>query len=72
MVDIASERSGLPAESFAIIGDRLATDMQMGFNHHVTTILLLTGDTTREHLAAAPRQPDYVYTDLTAVQHDLV
>lgn len=71
MIEIACERSGLAPNEFAMIGDRFATDMQMGFNHNVTTILVLCGDTTAQDLATVSRQPDYVFPTLADLHAQL-
>lgn len=60
MLDTALHRlGGTPADT-AIVGDRLYTDMEMGFRAGLTTILVLSGETTRGMLRDAPRQPDLV------------
>lgn len=48
-----------PSET-AIVGDRIYTDMEMGFRAGLTTILVLSGEATRDDLQGLPRQPDYV------------
>ncbi len=60
MVKAALERLGLPLEHCAIVGDRLETDVVMGKTSGLTTILVLTGVTSREALKEAEIQPDYV------------
>jgi NagD protein len=60
MVDTALKRIGGTAEHTAIVGDRLYTDMEMGFRSGLKTILVLTGETTAEAVAEAQRKPDLV------------
>jgi len=64
MLDIACKRMNASPQDFAIIGDHFATDMQMGFDHGVTTILVLCGDSTHSDVDNAPQKPDYVVADL--------
>ena len=47
-----------------MIGDRLYTDIECGLNAGVTTALVLTGETTREMLAASDTKPDLVLESL--------
>jgi 4-nitrophenyl phosphatase len=55
-----------PGET-AIVGDGLKTDVLAGRRAGITTILVLTGLSTREDIAAAPAAPDYVFDTLTAL-----
>jgi NagD protein len=61
----ALERIGLAPRDVWIVGDSLATDMRMGRELGLTTVLVLTGVTDRAALAAAPFQPDYVIDRLS-------
>jgi len=47
-------------EQLVLVGDRLMTDMQMGKNFGIFTILVLTGEARREDLDHSPVQPDLV------------
>ncbi|MCS7240049.1 MAG: HAD-IIA family hydrolase [Candidatus Bipolaricaulota bacterium] len=60
MVEVALEMLGLPAESCAMVGDRLETDIRMAKEHGLTAILVLTGVTKPEDLRQSPIRPDYV------------
>ena len=53
--------------SVAIVGDHLAADIDGGKRAGLTTILVLTGTTTRDELAAASIVPDVVVADLAAL-----
>lgn len=59
---MAMRALGLPPQRGAIVGDQLATDIAMGKNAGMHTILVLTGDATREDATTAPPQmrPDVV------------
>lgn len=54
------EKTGLGPEQLAIVGDRLYTDIQTGINGGITSILVLSGETTAEDLAQSDIKPDYV------------
>lgn len=47
-----------------MVGDRLMTDIAMGAEAGMDTVLVLTGDSTRADLAHAPHQPTYILDDL--------
>lgn len=54
----------LPPERCLMVGDRLMTDIAMGAEAGMATLLVLTGDSTRADLAAAPYQPTYIAATL--------
>ena len=66
MVQMALRKLGpgyRPA-NVAIVGDRLYTDMRMGRRAGLTSILVLSGETKREELAATRDVPDYVFASI--------
>jgi 4-nitrophenyl phosphatase len=64
MLHLAMKRMGVSAEETAMLGDRLDTDVVAGCNAGIQTILVLTGISQREEIAAAQAKPDYVFEDL--------
>jgi 4-nitrophenyl phosphatase len=56
--------TGLHKEDIAVVGDRLATDIALGVYHGVTSILMLTGATSKEDLAASSIKPSYVFDSI--------
>jgi 4-nitrophenyl phosphatase/NagD protein len=63
MVEALAEKTGLPIHQLAMVGDRLYTDIALGAAG-LTTVLVLSGETRREEIAASPHQPDYVMENL--------
>ncbi|MCX6019074.1 MAG: HAD-IIA family hydrolase [Chloroflexi bacterium] len=63
----ALRRMGGDASNTAVLGDRLDTDILGGQRAVLTTLLVLSGVTSREQLAIDPVQPDYVFDDIGAV-----
>ncbi|MFO7834472.1 MAG: HAD-IIA family hydrolase [Halohasta sp.] len=59
-----SDYLGHPAEDCLVVGDRLDTDIQLGAAAGMTTVLVRTGVTDAETLAASPVDPDYVLDSL--------
>jgi HAD superfamily hydrolase (TIGR01457 family) len=51
-------------EEMVFIGDRLYTDIAIGFYHGATSILVLTGETKREDLVKSDVKPDLVINSL--------
>jgi NagD protein len=50
----------LPADACLMVGDRLETDILMGYRAGMDTALVLTGVTKRDALTDSSIQPDYV------------
>lgn len=64
MVDMALERLNTRAGVTAMVGDRLYTDIKMGKEAALTSILVLSGETDDALLKASVLQPDWVVRDL--------
>ena len=60
MVSTVSSMLALPPERCIMVGDRLETDIKMGIEAGMATCLVLTGDATREKLAASGLHPTLV------------
>jgi len=77
MAEIASEMTGYPLNSLAIIGDSLETDIPFGINAGIPSILVLSGDASADDVRKGSVQPDMIVADLndladtllTAAQH---
>lgn len=63
----AMQRMGTNPEETVMIGDRLDTDILAGERAGMVTVLVLTGVSTREDLAAAEALPDFVVSDLPSL-----
>jgi len=63
-VEAALKRLGGRAGNTAIVGDRLYTDIKMGKDFGLTTILVLTGETGEETLKESNFKPDFVFYSL--------
>lgn len=60
MVQTIMALLNLPPERCIMVGDRLETDIKMGIDAGMATCLVLTGDATREKLAASGLQPTLI------------
>ncbi len=61
IVEAALDRTGLKASELAMVGDRLYTDIETGIRHGMTSILVMSGETTEEMRLASETKPDLVY-----------
>lgn len=64
IVQAALRRTGLAAGQMAMVGDRLYTDVETGLKSGMLSILVMSGETTPEMLAAYPHKPDLVFDRL--------
>lgn len=71
MIEYVLWRTGARKEELAVLGDRLYTDIAMGRQAGITTILLLTGETKRENLRDSLWKPDFVFSSLEELAQNL-
>ena len=64
IVQAALKRTGLAVDQLAMVGDRLYTDIETGLKSGMLSILVMSGETTPEMLAAYPNKPDLVFDRL--------
>ena len=60
MAKSVARRFGLKEEEIAMVGDRLYTDIMFAVNNGMKSILVLTGETSKEMLDASDVTPDVV------------
>lgn len=63
MPRMAMERLGVTPYETAVVGDRIYTDVKSGLNAGCAGVLVMSGETTPEILAASPDKPDLVLAD---------
>ena len=68
-IDMISEVTGVSLDKMCIFGDRLYTDIALGKRYGVSSILVLTGETTMDIVEAADEtdRPDFVFESLDEV-----
>ncbi|TYT63998.1 HAD-IIA family hydrolase [Natrialba swarupiae] len=71
-IEVALERLGLEAEECVMIGDRLDTDVRMGERAGMRTVLVRSGVTDDDALAASELEPDHVIDSLGDVGRHLL
>lgn len=58
-------------EEIAMVGDRLYTDIAMGIDAGLTTVLVLSGESKKEDLVGTQFPPDYVFNSVGELAEDL-
>lgn len=61
IVDAVLEKYNLKKEDLAIVGDRLYTDIRTGLDNSLTSILVMSGETTEDMLKTTEFTPDYIF-----------
>jgi HAD superfamily hydrolase (TIGR01450 family) len=59
-----ARQAGHEISKMAVVGDRLYTDMKMARDAGAVSVLVLSGETTREQADAANPKPDFVVADV--------
>lgn len=72
LVEQAADRLGIPASTMCMIGDRLYTDIALGANANIPTILVLSGETRTNEVASSPFQPNHIFQDIRKVAEFLI
>ena len=67
IVDEALRLTGLQKHELAMVGDRLYTDIATGRNFGMLSILVLTGEASREDIAKTGVEPDLIFERLSAM-----
>lgn len=67
IIDALADKHGLSIDDLAMVGDRLYTDIALGYNTGITTVLVLSGETHIEDLTDSPFQPDFIFQDIGAL-----
>lgn len=71
MPELAMERTGFSKTETAVVGDRIYTDVKSGLNAGITGILVMSGETTPEILAASEDKPHLVLQDCSEILNAL-
>jgi HAD superfamily hydrolase (TIGR01450 family) len=71
MVRMGLDKLGATPDATAMVGDRLYTDMQMAHDSGVTSILVLSGEATRDDVEKAERKPDYIVESVAELRQML-
>lgn len=67
MIDIVREKMHRTAEQTVVVGDRLYTDIAAGVNAGVTSIAVLSGESTIDDIKKDPVHPTYTFRDVREI-----
>ncbi len=67
MVEMLVQNRGLKKHEMAVIGDRLYTDIKVGINSGITSILVLSGETSLEWVEKNETKPDYIFPSVKEI-----
>ena len=70
-IDMIKIITGTKNEDIVFVGDRLYTDIAIGVNNGVTSVLVLSGETAAEDLEESNVRPDYVFPSLAQLSYIL-
>ncbi len=71
IIDAMFRKKPVQRTQVAMVGDRLYTDIVMGHNAEVTSVLVLSGEAKESDIPEAPVKPDYVVAGLGALFESL-
>ena len=71
MAELAMRRTGFGREETVLIGDRVYTDIACGVNAGIDSILVLSGEGTREDVEKFGVRPTWIYDDIAAVYREM-
>lgn len=66
-LDYIVEETGYRPEEIAVVGDRLYTDIAVADGSKVTSILVLSGESTMEDVKHSDVKPDFIYKNLSEI-----
>jgi HAD superfamily hydrolase (TIGR01457 family) len=64
IIEAITEKYGLKKEELAMVGDRLYTDIKVGVNSGIASILVLSGETTEEMHRNSDVKADFVFPSI--------
>ncbi len=71
MITLAMKKYGVSPQETAVVGDRIYTDVKSGLNAGAVSVLVISGETTREILDASPDRPDLVLENAGEILYSL-
>jgi len=67
IIDAVIDKYHVKREEIAMVGDRLYTDIKVGANAGISSVLVLSGETTLDDLKQSDVRPDYIFDDLSGI-----
>ena len=69
MITLALKKYGFSADDALMVGDRVYTDIAAGVNAGVDTVLVLSGEGTREDAEKSEKKPTYILENIRALDN---
>jgi len=67
IADSVIEKYGVKREELCMVGDRLYTDIALGAQADIATVLVWSGESTPEDLAKTDVEPTFIFDDLSGI-----
>lgn len=67
VIDIIIDKYNIERTEIVMVGDRLYTDIEMANNANIDSILVLSGDTTREEVELRPNDATFVFKNISRI-----
>lgn len=64
IIDAITKKYNLEKKNLAIVGDRLYTDIRTGLDNGLSSILVMSGETTEDMLGQTIYKPDYIFNSV--------
>jgi len=64
ILELLSKKTGVPMDEICMVGDRLYTDIKLGLNCGVLSVLVLSGETTYEDVKNSDIKPDLIFENI--------
>ncbi|BCV44434.1 HAD-IIA family hydrolase [Shewanella algae] len=68
VIEAVMEEHNITRDEIVMVGDRLYTDIEMANRAGVDSILVLSGDTSREEIENRPNAASYVLQDISRIK----
>lgn len=72
IAEAVMEKYGVKADKLAMVGDRLYTDIALGAEAGITSILVYSGETSPDDYEKSPINADYCFKDLSGIREELM
>lgn len=72
IVNALTIKTSMDRSCMAMVGDRLYTDIRLGTNAGILSILVMSGETTEEDLLVSEIRPDFVFENLGGIADALL
>ncbi len=71
IVEAISQKFNISKSTMAMVGDRLYTDILLGENSNITSVLVLSGETTMDDLERSDINPNYVFNSVKDIYNNI-